>query len=93
MGKQRENMIPGKRYRGYGYLNEFKEFCFEPEDTGSRAGAIKQICTREGVSVSESKNYLLIHIKMEKCKDALQRILLAGKKYNIIVKILQDYDI
>lgn len=86
-------MIPGKRYRGYGYLNEFKEFCFEPEDTGSRAGVIKQICTREGVSVSESKNFLLIHIKMQKYPKLLERLGALAKIYNNIVNILKDYDI
>ena len=93
MAKQRESMIPGKRYRGYGYLNEFKEFIFEPEDTGSRAGVIKQICTRDGISLSESKNYLLIHIKMPKYSKILERLGALTKIYNNLVNILRDYDI
>lgn len=92
MAKVRESMIPGKRYRGYGYINEFKEFCFEPEDTGSRAGLIKQVCTREGVSVSETKNFLLIHIKMPKLNKRLDRIKALTNSYNNLVKIMTEYD-
>lgn len=86
-------MIPGKRYRGYGYINEYKEFIFEPENTGARAGAIKQICSRDGVSVAETKNYILIHIKMDKYPDLLKRLGALSKIFNNIINIFKDYEI
>lgn len=93
MAKTRENMQPGKRYRGYGYINEFKEFCFEPENTGSREGVIKAICTRDGIGVSETREHLLIRVKMAKCSNLLDRLRELTKVYNKIVKIFREYDI
>lgn len=93
MTKTKETMVPGKRYRGYGYVNEYKEFCFEPENTGSRAGVIKAICNREGVGISETQNYLLIRIKMPKCTNLLDRLKELAKVYNQIVKIFREYEI
>lgn len=93
MTKTKETMVPGKRYRGYGYVNEYKEFCFEPENTGSREGVIKSICNREGVGISETQKYLLIRIKMPKCTNLLDRLKELAKVYNQIVKIFREYDI
>lgn len=93
MAKEKKPMIPGKRYRGYGFINEFKEFCFEPEATGSRAGAIKQICCKDGISLSETRENLLIHIKMPKYNCLLERLKGLAIVYNNLTKLLQDYDI
>lgn len=93
MTKMKTTMQPGKRYRGYGYINEYKEFCFEPENTGSREGVIKAICTRDGIGVSETRDHLLIRIKMPKCGNLLDRLRELAKVYNKIVKILREYEI
>ena len=93
MAKTKETMVPGKRYRGYGYVNEYREFCFEPENTGSREGVIKAICSREGVGISETQKYLLIRIKMPKCTNLLDRLKELAKVYNQIVKIFREYEI
>lgn len=93
MAKTKEAMVPGRRYRGYGYVNEFKEFCFEPEATGSREGVIKAICTRGGVGISETRQYLLIRVKMAKCTNLLDRLRELARAYNEIVKILREYEI
>lgn len=93
MTKKKETMEPGKRYRGYGFINEYKEFCFEPEDTGSRAGVIKQIAVREGVSLSETKSLLLIKIKVEKVPTRLGLLKAVNGAYDTIVKLLKEYEI
>ena len=93
MAKIKETMLPGKRYRGYGFINEYKEFCFEPEDTGSRAGVIKQIAVREGVSLSETKTLLLIKIKVDKAPTRLELLKSVSNAYNTIVKLLKEYEI
>lgn len=93
MPKQKEAMIPGKRYRGYGFINEYKEFQFEPEDTGSRAGVIKQICSRDGVSLSETKSYLLIKMKVAKTGDRAKLVKSFFTATNNVLKIFRDYEI
>ena len=93
MERKRENMEPGKRYRGYGFINEFKEFCFEPEQTGAHAGREKCICVRDGVRCTETKNLLLFKFNLEKenSKDAYFKAI--AKVYNTIVNILKDYEV
>lgn len=93
MAKTKETMVPGKRYRGYGYVNEYKEFCFEPENTGSREGIIKAICARDGIGISETSKHLLIRVKMAKCNNLLDRLKELARVYNQIVKILREYEI
>lgn len=93
MKKKKSEMIPGKRYRGWGFLNEYREFCFEPEETGSREGVIKQICSRDGISLSETKGNLLIRVKVP--KEPNKAILVSNilRKVNSISKLIYEYDI
>ena len=91
--KLKGTMEVGRRYRGYGFINEFKEFCFEPEQTGSKAGQIKEVCVRDNVRVSETKNLLMIKINIPKFKDKSQYIGELMKSFNICTKILREYDI
>lgn len=86
-------MIPGQRYRGYGFINEFQEFCFEPENKGAHAGRVKAIFTREGISVSETKNLIMIKFNLEKKGSKLEYLQELTRVYNYIFKFLQDYDI
>lgn len=90
--KFKKNMEPGKRYRGYGFINEYNEFCFEPENTGSRAGLVKQITVRDGVSLSHTRDNLLIHIKVQKSHDVVTLLRNVMSKFNIIGKLIQEYD-
>lgn len=93
MTKKKGEMIPGKRYRGWGFLNEYREFCFEPEETGSREGVIKQIISKDGVSLSETKGNLLIRVKV--AKEPNKAILVSNilRKVNSISKLIYEYDI
>lgn len=93
MPKVKGQMEPGKRYRGYGFINEYKEFCFEPEHTGAHAGQIKEICVREGVRVAESKNLIIIKINLNKQNNRIGLLKELMRSYNILSQILQDYEI
>lgn len=91
--RKKEQMEPGKRYRGYGFINEFKEFCFEPELTGSRAGREKVICAREGIRVSETKKLIIVKFNIQKEDKKELYFKELARVYNEITKILQRYDI
>ena len=69
MPKTKEQMVPGKRYRGYGFINEYKEFCFEPEQTGAHEGREKSVCVRDGVRVSATKNLVIVKFNLEKQEE------------------------
>lgn len=93
MPKTKEQMIPGKRYRGYGFINEYKEFCFEPEQTGAHEGREKSVCVRNGVRVSATKNLVIVKFNLEKQEEKSAYIKRLVQIYNTISTIINDYEI
>ncbi len=93
MPKTKEQMIPGKRYRGYGFINEYKEFCFEPEQTGAHEGREKSVCVRNGVRVSQTQKLIIVKFNLEKQDDKSAYIKRLVQIYNTISKIIRDYEI
>ena len=93
MPKTKEQMIPGKRYRGYGFINEYKEFCFEPEQTGAHEGREKSVCVRNGVRVSQTQKLIIVKFNLEKQDDKSAYIKRLVQIYNTISTIINDYEI
>jgi len=93
MPKTKEQMIPGKRYRGYGFINEYKEFCFEPEQTGAHEGREKSVCVRNGVRVSQTQKLIIVKFNLEKQDDKSAYIKRLVQIYNTISKIIREYEI
>ena len=91
--KEKVEMVPGKRYRGYGFLNEFREFCFEPEAVGSQADRIKQVVQKEGVTLSYSKQHILLRVKLKRGLTAMALAQELMTKFQLIIKWLKEYDI
>lgn len=85
-------MLPGKKYKGYGFLNEAHEFCFTPEDTGSREGVIKHLTEKNGASVSYSKQFVFCRLKLKRTAQKSSMLADLAKQYNNLVKILLEYD-
>lgn len=92
---KKEEMKPGVKYKGYGFINEFKEFCFQPEATGSQAGREKMIKTwpDDMISLKETKNYLIITMKEAKSVDESERVRELMRKFNLIFNFLRDYEV
>lgn len=93
MTKQRLEMTPGVKYRGYGVLNSFGEFEFIPEQTGIRRGKRRFIKQGENFSVSETVNNILIHAAFEKQKSKIELMKEYLKVMNSILEVLRDYEI
>lgn len=83
----------GKRYRGYGSLNEYGEFSFEPENTGSRAGVMKQIAVRDGVNLSHTKDNIIVHMKIRKSKTQREYLRDIMQKVDVLLGLLKEYEI
>ena len=64
--RQPLKMEAGKKYRGYGLLNEYGEFEFVPEETGSRKGVQKVVRTTAYYTLSVTKKNLILHINISK---------------------------
>ncbi len=92
---KKEEMKPGVRYKGYGFINEFKEFCFQPEATGSQAGREKMLKSwpDDMITLKETKNYLIISMKEPKSAEESQRVKDLMHKFNLIFNFLKDYEI
>lgn len=92
--KQKKGQLEvGKRYRGYGVLNEYGEFNFEPENTGSRAGIIKQIVVRDGVNLSHTKDNIIVHMKIRKSSNQRDYLRDIMQKVDILLGLLREYDV
>lgn len=81
----------GKKYKGYGYINEFGEFEFTPEDTGAKAGAICQVKQGANYKVSTTKKLILISLKLEKEQEKMERVKSFLQLTNQILEILHKY--
>ena len=93
MPKKKLDMQPGVRYRGYGYLNEFGEFEFSPEQTGAHAGRVNLFKEKEDWKITTSKRYVFFSFKMQKGMKKLDRMKCLTKYYNEMLEIVSDYEI
>lgn len=57
----------GQKVRGYGLLNEYGEFDFIPEQTGSRQGQKKVVKTTECYTLTSSRHHILVSVRLPKC--------------------------
>lgn len=82
-----KKMQVGVKYKGYGMLNAFGEFEFTPEATGSRVGQIKVVKETGSYKLSTSKNFVLIHFKLERaCSlDLIKELMI------IVNNLIQDF--
>lgn len=90
---EKREMRPGQKYRGYGILNEYGEFEFIPEDTGSRKEAVKLLKQGDGYTVSYSKRSVIIHIKLSrKLKWPGEMLNEFVTKFNNIFKVVKTHE-
>ena len=82
-----KRMEVGVKYKGYGMLNDFGEFEFTPEATGSRVGQIKVVKETVSYKLSTSKKFVLIHLKLERASglDLIKDLM------NIVNNLIQDF--
>lgn len=84
---------PGTKYRGYGILNEYGEFEFIPEDTGSRKDNVKLLKSGDGFSVSYSKRSVIVHIKLNRDKGWPKGMLNDFcSKFNNAFSVIRDHE-
>lgn len=86
-------MQPGVKYRGYGLVNEYGEFEFIPENTGSRQGRKKIIKEGDGYNVSNTNAHIVIHLLLKKENERIKLVKEYMKLVNNVLEILRDYEI
>lgn len=93
MKKQKLELKAGIKYRGYGFINDFGEFEFTPEQTGSRMGKRRLIKEGENFTISETSAVRIFHLTLPKSLSGLDLIKEFLNTMNKIVEILRDYEI
>lgn len=89
----KEQMQQGVKYKGYGFINEFNEFQFTPEQTGSRSQQKKLVKEEDGFTVYKTTKSVIIHIRVDRADG---RNKLVGKFLEVTNRIMQvftKYDI
>lgn len=92
MSRQKFDFPVGQKVRGYGLMNEYGEFDFIPEQTGSRQGMTKLIKETKNYTISTTKKKLLVYIRIEKQKR-LQLISNLLNEVNNVIQDLKSYEI
>ena len=92
MAKQVRNLVPGQKYRGYGILNDFGEFEFVPEETGSRKGRVKQVTQGNGYTISMTNKSIMVHINIDRKGTTLSRYKDLMSKVSEVLERIKEYD-
>lgn len=91
--KQKLNLEIGQKYRGYGLLNEFGEFEFIPEETGSRKGQCILFKEGDGWRVSYTKKKILVSLSVRRDQERMDRLKSFIQSMNTLIQILNTYEI
>lgn len=90
--RRKIELIPGKKYRGTGCLNEYGEFDFTPENKGSKPNNMKLIKETEDFSLYESKDMIKVSVKIPKLSKKSELISQFMKSFTNAVVELKNYD-
>lgn len=93
MRKQRLNLEPGVKYRGYGFVNEFGEFEFTPEQKGINKGKRKLLKNGDCFNIAETKQCVIVHITLPRVKERLALIKEFLQVTNEVINIINEYEI
>lgn len=92
MAKVAKLLEVGVKYKGYGYLNEFGEWHFTPEETGSRAGQKKLLIELDNASVYSTEKKLIVHFSIVKSKSKLTMLNALFNVMNNLINTLREYE-
>lgn len=91
MAKKQLNLVAGQKYRGYGLINEYGEFEFTPEETGSRQGRVKKLTSGDGYDVSTTSKYVIMHIKVQRSKEPMAMMRELMRITDNLITVIRKY--
>lgn len=91
--RKKINLEQGRKYKGYGLLNEYGEFEFIPENTGAHKGRRKLLKEGANYSVYTSREACTVRITVRKQKSMLGMVNEFLSVCNIIINVLKTYEI
>lgn len=81
----------GQKVKGYGVLNEYGEFDFIPEQSGTRAGRVRQVKSGNGYVLSQTNKRVIVHMNLER-GESLPMIKRLMNIVSEIIQVFKDYD-
>lgn len=91
--KSTKELKPGVKYPGYGFINDYGEFQFQPSEVGSRQGQRKLLKGDADFTVYTTNNLLILHCSIERKLPRMGRIQKMMQIIDKFLNILKDYDI
>lgn len=89
--RKKQELPVGQKVKGYGLLNEFGEFDFIPENTGSRAGRTKLVKQGENYTISTTNKVIVVHLRLEK-KRGIELLQGLMAMWNEIFNVIRNYE-
>lgn len=91
MAKRKIKMEVGKRYKGYGLINEYGEYMFEPCQVESNPRNMHILKMLDGITVYESDRLFKVSIKIPKGLTLTQMVQELGAALATAAGILRKY--
>lgn len=86
------DMEVGKRYIGYGWRNEFGEFCFTPQQTGANKGRIIKVEEGGNYSISKSKKFYIFNFKIRRTFNLQEVVKEVTRIMDVFITTLIKYE-
>ena len=93
MIKKKFDFPVGKKVKGYGLLNEFGEFDFFPEQTGSHPNSMKVIVDNPNFTIYRCKKKLKVVLNLETSQNRIELFQQFASKYNKVLNFLMNYEV
>lgn len=93
MARKKMQLEPGRKYKGYGWLNEYGQINFQASQQGTCENKMALVKESETFSLYESKQYLKVAVKIEKKLDKIEIIKQFMNAFKAACVELKNYDI
>lgn len=92
MARKKMTLIPGKRYKGVGWLNEYGQVGFEPYQKAEKSRGMKVVKETDSFTLYESINCIKISVKIEKSKDKWEMVRGFMDAFTLAAKEVKNYN-
>lgn len=92
MGRKKMTLVPGKKYKGVGWVNEYGQHYFEAYQKSESPNNMKLVKETESFSLYESGNFLKIAVKIEKNSDKFEMVKTFMSAFQNACVEIKNYD-
>ena len=86
------DMVVGKRYKGYGYKNEYGEFFFTPQQVGAHEGQVKLVTHGDDFTVKTSRNWIIFNFKLSRSRSVRELLTGLTRMTDQFIRVIMNYE-